>query len=1102
MFAALLSGASGAGAESLSLNQCANGAIDDGVDHLQCYEGWTGGNVNAQKATLLEGDFLPYRVALTDLMVGQQYTYSFSWDTAKDEQHAIDYIGTFNHTVVNADACQGLSAAICTGTVGTAAIPADPDLGFVPIAGQFTLFGGTIDSVGAYFTPGTDVRAISVTFTPDQASAILAWGGHISSPLDWGDGTTAADIHGSPYHVSNISLKKGDVVVAGGGQDVALSAGAVYVPSAINVLKTANKDGTFTFESYHGQQAMTPEGDLNPWTLERNQQKSMMAFDDGTATITETNLPEGDWRIGSITCSRVNTGVVFSYQYGQGSEADSAVFDTDEGGTYNCVFDNEFFGAPVLDVIKKVIGPDDACTDAVRDGDGNETRSIRSGESVKYCYWITNNGSDAALDVTLLDDMGTADTGDDQMIALSGGSDIDGQLDALDLASGEQASGSLVTTHNIPLNTTVTNVAEATGTGQTDGLPVSDQDTANVVANQASNCALSATASVTGSCPGNPTVWALEGDAITWCANVGWDAGAVLPLTDIAIAMIEDNSVSTLHAPMNPGATDMVLVGSNVAGANDFTGTLQLTGMEGGLNPIQCASQATVDVVAPGLNLLKTVMPAGGTCGVDDRSSISVIIGDAVQYCLVVANTGDTPLNEVWVEDSLISVAYSPSGGILADGEFSYYTSQPFTPTETVTNTAVATAMEPLTRTPMGPEMSSATVEVLYADVALEKSVDLLGITICEFEGQNPFCTPDPEGDGLFPATYTITVEVADGNTPATDVTISDTLPAGFSYTGNDSGCDDSNLPTLICNVGDLALGESVTINVFGQIDTNSFELPWGRITNEACANTDPAQLDPNPSNNCDDAVTSFGTGPARSAGYWGTHPDALGWCTDRDDINLGYMTIPSIGERADDEVDAYISTDVNANGKWASSMMIAQPRGDNDLIAATAVEMAKGGINYNRRWNDGTQRSYLDAARAKASRQVIAAWCNEQMGSSFAVWLDGWEAVQSILAGRGYLDNGVYVSCAGYCPSTPTMLRQVVDSMDYLAWAADQYNNSGHHLPMPDEVPQGPADPHYPQTDPTDPTDSVNPAAAASATTAESSATSAKAKGQGKAKK
>ena len=67
MLLALLTYASGAAAESMTLNQCANGGIDDPVSHLDCAEGWIGGAANAQKAAFTEAALVPYRVALSGL---------------------------------------------------------------------------------------------------------------------------------------------------------------------------------------------------------------------------------------------------------------------------------------------------------------------------------------------------------------------------------------------------------------------------------------------------------------------------------------------------------------------------------------------------------------------------------------------------------------------------------------------------------------------------------------------------------------------------------------------------------------------------------------------------------------------------------------------------------------------------------------------------------------------------------------------------------------------------------------------------------------------------------------------------------------------------
>ena len=183
-------------AESISLNQCANGGIADAVSHLECHDGWINGNLNKTKAAFAEGDFVPYRARLTGLTPGSQYTYEFSWDTLKSGTQALDYIGTYKHSVTGADACDG-AAAPCPGTTTTAAIPMpDPALIFPQIPGVITLFGGNIDAVGPYLNIAVDVQGISVIFTPDQANAVLAWGGHIATPLDWME-PSASDINGA-----------------------------------------------------------------------------------------------------------------------------------------------------------------------------------------------------------------------------------------------------------------------------------------------------------------------------------------------------------------------------------------------------------------------------------------------------------------------------------------------------------------------------------------------------------------------------------------------------------------------------------------------------------------------------------------------------------------------------------------------------------------------------------------------------------------------------------------------------------------------------------------------------------------------------------------
>ena len=1078
-------------AEGMTLNQCANGGISDPVDHLQCYEGWISGNANKQKAAYAEGEFLPVRVTLTGLTIGSQYTYEFSWDTTHSGKHALDYVGTYNHDVSNANACQGLLASICSGTVSAAAIPVDPSLGFVPIAGQMTLFGGTLAAIAAgdYTSPGGVARGLRVSFTPDQATVVLTWGAHIASPIDWGDGNTASDINGSPYHTQNESLRdSGGNVVASGGQDVQLSAAAVFVPAQVMVTKTANASGTFSFESFRDGMDLPPDGQFNPWNLMTGESTMLNPMDDGEITIAETSLPAGEWRIKSITCSELGEGEVFAYVFGQGDPTDTAVFEIVEAGTYDCVFENEFYGAPVLNIIKKVIREADSCTDAVRDNAGNESLMIYSGETVRYCYWVNNTGSDTALALTVVDDLGNGDPGDD--VTLISGVDLQ--------PDGSYLAGELLVQHLIANGATIVNVATAEATGEIDQQTYSASDDASVTADLIATCSLTASVT-TGACPGGPNVVVLEGDSVNWCATVTWDANAFLDLTNIHIEMSEDPSVNTNPGDMSPGQMTAFTVGSKTAGISDFNGTLVLTGSEGGLNDISCQGQASVDVIHPGLQLTK-LASLDDECGnADDSDMQTIFYSELIWYCLTVENTGDVPLEDVLIDDNEITLNDFDAGDLAVDQSKTFIFG-PFQPPETVTNTASATATEPQTDTEVGPEYSSATVEVLAADIEVDKDVDPGVIVICPDDPPDPEICSEPNLNGNYDAVYTITV-TNHGPSMAFDVSVEDALPEGFLYDSDDGGCL-LNGSMLECFIGDMAVNEEVVIHVYGEIDPSIFPFPWMTVTNLACANPVPPTMDPDPSNNCDTAKTDITTGPTHTIGYWGTHPHALNACMDLGPVDLGFLTLRN--EKDDNEIDATISTGIGpqlgggggGGGFRVKSLVVGKstgggvtldkppvgggPRGDSlmqamlypdfDTSAESVYHLAKGLINANpAKWKNHYKRSDMDQARVKAARQLTAAWCNEELaGAIFAGFFLGWDNIRAIMAGEAYLDGLTVISCGGVCDDS--LLPEVIASIEYIATVADLFNNSGGDLPFP--FPPAPADPHAPEDDPTDPSD------------------------------
>src|SRR5262249_54850723 len=108
----LLLGASSAIAAnpSANLDHCGNdpppSPRSDGCDTSATQ--WQNGNMNESKSVYFEGDTIPYRMTFSNLAPGT-HTVTIEWDTTKSGKHAIDYIDTFNQSVLDANPCLGVA---------------------------------------------------------------------------------------------------------------------------------------------------------------------------------------------------------------------------------------------------------------------------------------------------------------------------------------------------------------------------------------------------------------------------------------------------------------------------------------------------------------------------------------------------------------------------------------------------------------------------------------------------------------------------------------------------------------------------------------------------------------------------------------------------------------------------------------------------------------------------------------------------------------------------------------------------------------------------------------------------------------------------------
>jgi hypothetical protein len=210
---------------NIGLQQCATiPEVCNTTDSRQ----WQTGDLNRNNSSYYEGQSVPYRAAFTDLTVGQVYMLSIGWDSTKDGLHAHDHLNSFDYSIADAVPCD---EQVCgEEKPSTIPIPKDPALsGINQVEGVFTAYGATFTAVDTEIPSGSvgnlcesypcTIKAnpseyvptgdpdkdskneISVYFTATYSTAVIAWGGHIASSADWGEGNSASSINGSPYHM-------------------------------------------------------------------------------------------------------------------------------------------------------------------------------------------------------------------------------------------------------------------------------------------------------------------------------------------------------------------------------------------------------------------------------------------------------------------------------------------------------------------------------------------------------------------------------------------------------------------------------------------------------------------------------------------------------------------------------------------------------------------------------------------------------------------------------------------------------------------------------------------------------------------------------------
>ncbi len=534
---------------------------------------------------------------------------------------------------------------------------------------------------------------------------------------------------------------------------------------------------------------------------------------------------------------------------------------------------------------------------------GDEGVQVREGEGVTTCVEVVNTGDTALSGVEVVLDDGTVLLVGD--LGVGGSSTVfsDGvYTDDATLAASASAS--------VP----------ATGTTVESDLDDAAVDVVFPVLK------VDVTVSDDGSCPGEEVLTTLTDTDLTWCYTVTNDGDVAISgitVTDDLQGVIDQPAFSlgvgeSYTLSLSDVSTDDLVLQAYAAGTDDATGGAVTSALD----------PAVLSVVFPGFELDKTVSLDGACPGVD---SAAVPAGEEVVYCLEVVNTGDTTLTDVTVTDAQIGLVEEYVGAI-APGESVTFSSGWVAVAGDSINTAEARVTDQYGY--VQTDSDSVSVDALYADIAVALSA--------------PDLVVSADTDAV---SWTIDVW-SEGETSASDSVLTFPIPDGVSIDSAISSVGTCTIAedTVICALGDLGVGDAVTIVVSGTTD-----LAIGVI--EAAAFVATASEEEDLADNSDAATTRVAPGVTRTIGFWGQHPTFLQQCLDASGtINLGFTQVGD--ESADDEIDV-----------------------DSDASAESALELGMGVLKARvSRKTDNSRRTPVEQARMQTGRQVLAAWCNETL--------------------------------------------------------------------------------------------------------------------------
>ncbi len=362
-------------------------------------------------------------------------------------------------------------------------------------------------------------------------------------------------------------------------------------------------------------------------------------------------------------------------------------------------------------------------------GSATDSAAIVSGTAVTYCFTVTNTGDLPLANIDIQDaTLGSpaiTQTVAPVALPLAPGASVVYYFEAT-------ATGTLTNTAAVSADPTNPDGSPVPG-----ATPVTDSDTA-VVTEEAPAIELQKSASTDGTCPGGELVNQINGATLSYCFEVS-NTGTT-HLANVSIADADISGFNPANLVPVTGSLALIAPAETVVVRYDTTATVDVipntatatgdpadpAGDSLGLNAVSDDDTAAVDVVAPSISLVKTVVPAGSTCPGIDATTLVVATGSSVIYCFTVTNTGDTDLTGVVVDDPGLGIA-GLAVADLAVGAAATVAAPSSVATDT-TNIATATGTPANGTTPLAgiaavSDTEEAIVDVVTPAVALDKTV-------------------------------------------------------------------------------------------------------------------------------------------------------------------------------------------------------------------------------------------------------------------------------------------------------------------------------------------------------------------------------------------